>query len=162
MLYQKYSVVINKYQCETNRRIKWKNKLMKKKPWFPKLFYVIISLKYPPVRFGIFFILCHIKINKMTSYSQSKNGCNTQHYCRIRSENQSQNQGNQIECRLDTVVTFRIAKIVFVMGPIYQDSSLKEAKSDIREAGCKETISFRIRRKLIETVIIRSPMKIGQ
>ncbi len=25
----KYSVVINKYQCETNRRIKWKNKLMK-------------------------------------------------------------------------------------------------------------------------------------
>ena len=30
MLYQKYSVVINKYQCETNRRIKWKNKLMKK------------------------------------------------------------------------------------------------------------------------------------
>ncbi len=32
-------------------------------------FYVINSLKQPPVRFGIFFILCHIKINKMTSYS---------------------------------------------------------------------------------------------
>ena len=30
-----------------------------------------------------------------------------------------ENQGSQIECRLDTVVTFRIAKIVFVMGPIY-------------------------------------------
>ncbi len=33
---------------------------------------------------------------------------------------------------------FRIAKIVFV-GPIYWDSSLE---IDIREAGCKETISF--------------------
>lgn len=42
---------------------------MKKKPWFPKLFNVINSLKYPPVRFGIFFILCHIKINKMNGYS---------------------------------------------------------------------------------------------
>ena len=40
-----------------------------KKPWFPKLFYVINSLKEPPVRFGIFFILCHIKINKMSGYS---------------------------------------------------------------------------------------------
>ena len=26
-------------------------------------------------------------------------------------------KGSQIECRLDTVVTFRIAKIVFVIGP---------------------------------------------
>ena len=32
-------------------------------------FYVINSLKEPPVRFGIFFILCHIKINKMNGYS---------------------------------------------------------------------------------------------
>ena len=110
-------------------------------------FYVIISLKYSPVRFGIFFILCHIKINKMTSYSQSKNGCNTQHCYRIRSENQRENQGSQIECRLDTVVTFRIAKIVFIIGPICQDSSLEEANSDIKEADCSEKISLRIQKK---------------
>lgn len=120
---------------------------MKKKPWFPKLFYVINSLKEPPVRFGIFFILCHIKINKMNGYSQSEDGCNTQHYCRIRSENQRENQGSQIECRLSTVVTSRIAKIVFVIGPICQDSSLEEANSDIKEADCNEKISLRIQKK---------------
>ena len=32
-------------------------------------FNAINSLKQLPVRFGIFFILCHIKINKMNGYS---------------------------------------------------------------------------------------------
>ena len=32
-------------------------------------FNAINSLKELPVRFGIFFILCHIKTNKMSGYS---------------------------------------------------------------------------------------------
>ena len=32
-------------------------------------FNAINSLKEPPVRFGMFFSLCHIKINKMNGYS---------------------------------------------------------------------------------------------
>ena len=48
---------------------------------------------------------------------------------------------------LDTVVTFRIAKIVFVIGPICQDSSLERGQFRYKEAGCKEKISFRIQKK---------------
>ena len=147
MLFQIYSFVINKCQCEIKLEDKMEKQINEKKALVPKAFYVINSLKEPPVRFGIFFILCHIKINKMNGYSQSEDGCNTQHYCRIRSENQRENQGSQIECRLSTVVTSRIAKIVFVIGPICQDSSLEEANSDIKEADCNEKISLRIQKK---------------
>ena len=40
-----------------------------KKALVPKAFYVINSLKNPQLDLEYFFILCHIKINKMSGYS---------------------------------------------------------------------------------------------
>ncbi len=60
-----------------------------------------------------------------------------------RQKRESRHRG---ECRW-TVVTFRIAKIVFVTGAHLLDSNLEEAKSDIREDGCKRRLASGILKK---------------
>ena len=56
MLFQIYSFVINKCQCEIKLEDKMEKQINEKKPWFPKLFNVINSLKQLPVRFGMFLV----------------------------------------------------------------------------------------------------------